>query len=183
MNTHGRNLDGGKLSLSAACRKGDLVTIIKEKLIHLCCKIWWFMYVQRFKDINVEHCCYLTMNSNRFNKTYACQFMTKLLLIMCSEKPCISGIYNILVLLHLENSTPTVFKITTFPVWPLFSVRTNVPVKFEEIMREEIMRKTQREEAPNKLHKMNRLGTLLCLCFLWAQVYKEICSLLATFNI
>lgn len=97
-------MEDGKLSLSAVCCKADLVIIMKEKLIHLCCKIWWFMYVQRFKEINVEHCCYLTMNSNRFNKTFACQFMTKLLLIMCGEKPCVSGIYNILVFLHLENS-------------------------------------------------------------------------------
>lgn len=96
-------MEGGKLSLSAACCKVDLVIIMEEKLIHLCCKIWWFLYVQRFKDINVEHCCYLTMSSNRFNKTFPCQFMKKFPLIMCGEKPCISGIYNILVLLHLEN--------------------------------------------------------------------------------
>lgn len=77
MSTHGRNLDGGKWSLCAASHKADLVITIKEELIHLCSKIWWFMHVQRFKDINVKHCCYLTMNSNRFNKTFACQFMTK----------------------------------------------------------------------------------------------------------
>lgn len=126
----------GKLSLRAACCNTDLIITIKEKMIHLCCKIWWFMNVQRFKDINVEHCCYLTMNSNRFNKTFACQFMTKLLLTVCSEKPCISGVYNILVLLYFNTNTS---KITAFPIWPLFSVRTNVSVRSEEIMR-----KTQR---------------------------------------
>ena len=146
MSTHGRNLAGGKLSLCTACRKADLVIIIKEEMIHLCFKIWWFMYVQRFKDINVEHCCYLTMNSNRFNKTFTCQFMTKIAFNNVCCKALLFRAIRVFQCCIWKPQHILALKYTALPVWPLLSVGTSVVVMFEEILGEEIMRKAQDEQ-------------------------------------